>query len=123
MNPTLTFKFPYPPSMNMIWRISPHGGNYLSDKAVAFYQKTTNIIRSTKHTPFTVHDRLELKLTLHRGDRRRFDISNTVKVVEDALVRANVMPDDSQIDVLYVERGEIEPHEGFCIVQLKKIEI
>ena len=117
----IAFKFPFPPTVNHIWKISAHGGNYLSDKAKAFYVKTSNIILATPHNPFTTNDRIELKITLCRGDQRRYDISNMVKTIEDALVRGAVMPDDSQIDVLIVERGEVSKPNGFCLVELSKL--
>lgn len=118
----LTFRLPYPPSVNLIWRISNHGGNYLSDSGKKFYEQTGRLIRATKFIPFKATDRLYLKVTLHRGDRRSYDISNTVKVTEDALVRGGVMPDDSQIDVLFVERGDVVKGDGHALVEIGNVD-
>jgi crossover junction endodeoxyribonuclease RusA len=65
--------------------------------------------------------RLELKVVIYPRDRRRQDISNRIKILEDSLVDAGVFDDDSQIDILFIERGEIKKGGG-CLVMLDIIE-
>jgi len=48
--------------------------------------------------------RYEIGIVLYFKDRRRCDIDNRVKPLLDALVKAMVIPDDSQIDSIIVTR-------------------
>lgn len=55
--------------------------------------------------------RLDVAILLHPPDKRRRDIDNFGgKALLDALCYGGVYLDDSQIDILYIERGEI--HKG-----------
>ena len=51
--------------------------------------------------------RLEISITLYPPDKRVRDIDNVVKSTFDALVQAGAFDDDSCIDVLLVQRGEV----------------
>ena len=66
---------------------------------------------SAQSMPLTC--RLGLKLVLNVPDKRKRDISNCVKAVEDSLTKAGVWLDDSQIDRLIVERG-VQTKGGDC---------
>ena len=65
--------------------------------------------------------RLQMQVTLYPRDRRKQDIDNRIKALWDALTDAGVYEDDSQIDVLIVQRGEIRKGGG-CLVLLDIIE-
>lgn len=58
---------------------------------------------------------VELRLTLTPPDRRKRDASNAIKPLEDALVEAGVLGDDSQIKRLVVEMGRSAPASGILI--------
>ena len=118
----IKFRFPFPPSLNTSWRISPRGGNYLSNKAKEFYLKTGNIIRAAKPPRYLLNDRLFLRITLVRGDRRAYDVDNFAKSCADALVRADVMQSDDQIDLLLVVRGVVEPHNGHALIEIARMQ-
>ena len=49
-------------------------------------------------------ERCELNLIFTASNKRRWDIDNRVKAVQDCLARAGVIKDDTQIDKLIVER-------------------
>ena len=51
--------------------------------------------------------KLEMTVTINFRDKRKADISNRIKALEDALVQAGLMDDDSQIKVLHVYEGPI----------------
>ena len=57
--------------------------------------------------------RCELDLIFTASNKRRWDIDNRVKSIQDCLTRAGIIKDDSQIDKLIVERvyGEISSTE------------
>ena len=114
-------RFPFPPSINHIWRINPRGGNYLSKKAKEFYAKTSNIIRAANTPRYSRDDRLFIRIILHRGDRRLYDCDNHVKCIQDALVRGAVMQSDAQVDLVLVERGIVKPHNGHALIEIALI--
>ena len=55
-----------------------------------------------------VAGRITLEYWLHRDDRRGFDISNTVKAVQDSLTQAGVYRDDMDIDTVIIHRGVVQ---------------
>ena len=48
-----------------------------------------------------------MTITIHFRDRRIQDLSNRIKALEDALVQAGLMDDDSQIKEIHVYEGQI----------------
>lgn len=65
--------------------------------------------------------RLEISITLYPPDKRVRDIDNVIKSTFDALVQAGAFDDDSCIDVLLVQRGEITKG-GKAIVEIKVLD-
>lgn len=118
------FNLPYPPTVNTMY---PGNGKrrWLSKRGRAFVQAVGRHVRDGRMMgPIRIggeipaqalHGRLGLKLTLCPPDKRKRDLSNCVKAVEDALTKADLWLDDSQIDVLMVVRGEPEKG-GSCQV-------
>jgi crossover junction endodeoxyribonuclease RusA len=63
--------------------------------------------------------RLSMLLSFHRGDKRKYDLSNFVKCLEDTLMHAGIFDDDSQIDNLVLLRGDIDTiGEGYVSVEI-----
>ena len=48
---------------------------------------------------------IELRIKLTASNRRRWDIDNRVKALQDGLMAGGVIKDDSQVEVLHVERS------------------
>lgn len=66
------------------------------------------------------HGRLKLEVIIHMRDRRKSDLSNRIKCLEDSLQAAGFFADDEQIDKLIMERGEIIKG-GKCVVTITEI--
>mgnify|MGYP003353718902 FL=1 len=65
--------------------------------------------------------RLEVTITLYPTDRRIRDLDNSLKSCLDAIGQSGlVFNDDSQIDVLIVQRGEIVKG-GKALVEIKEL--
>ena len=63
---------------------------------------------------------LSLELDVHPSSNRRMDIDNRIKIVLDALQRANVYDDDTKIHRLLVQRKCIIP-QGQIIVRISEL--
>lgn len=63
---------------------------------------------------------LHLRLLVCPSTNRAQDISNRIKVLEDALKNGNVFVDDCQVDVIEVRRGPVIKH-GVIYVRLVEI--
>lgn len=102
-------ELPYPPSVNHIWRrmgsrtvLSREGRRYRQRVCAA-------LAAATGGRPPRLRGRLELRMRVFPPDKRRRDLDNLQKCVWDALARAGVYADDSQIDRFSVERGPVIP--------------
>lgn len=94
---------PYPPQANHLYTVS-RGRKILSSKA-RNYRRSVEPYRPVTG-PFA--GRLELVVKLWMPDRRKRDISNVVKALEDAMTEAGFWIDDSQIDDLRIVRAGVE---------------
>lgn len=96
---------PWAPSVNSYYlktkthvRISPKGQNFRDDVAEALAQQAPGV--------FLPQDqKLFVEITLHVPDKRKRDLDNYLKSLFDALTKAGLWDDDSQIDQLHVYRG------------------
>lgn len=96
---------PYPPSVNSYWGFHGHR-RFLTKKANDFKSSVSEAV-ITYNIPKLGQERLEIEIKLFPPDKRLRDIDNSIKSCLDALCQAGVFNDDSQIDVLIVNRGEI----------------
>lgn len=127
----LKLTLPWPPSVNHFKKV----GGIIKTKSGKFYQKRVNT-DATKAFYYCVYQEAHFKMPtewlkiacsetmrfrvdvdLYPPDERRRDIDNSLKVVGDSLVHAHVIHDDSQIDILHVERKNIIKH-GQVIVRV-----
>ena len=115
---------PYPPSVNHIWRhvvIKGTVRTLLSKEGRKYRVAARNGITGE---PLT--GRLAVRVIVYQPDRRRRDLDNVCKACLDALspekgkVRGfpGVWLDDSQIDVLHVERGPVHRAGGYVRVHV-----
>ncbi len=115
----LTFITALPPSVNSLYATVK--GRRVLSKAGREYKDSVGrqIMAENGAQRFTVAsgDRLALTIRLYFPDKRRADISNRVKVLEDALSEA-LHFDDCRVDRLLVVRAGIDKHEPRCEVRL-----
>lgn len=120
--------FPIPPSINayygdnIVW--SKKQQRYIANRYVTHegkaYQKmiAERLLEMQKWFRSESPLRLEILVCFH--DDRRQDISNRLKVLEDALTNGNVMLDDKQVEELEIRRGPNIKH-GAVMVRLTEI--
>jgi crossover junction endodeoxyribonuclease RusA len=114
---TMTIELPFPPSINHYWRtfrgrhcISQGGKDYTTDVQAALWSVDWRLMRG----------RLAVDVDAVMPDRRRRDIDNLLKVLLDALTKANAWEDDEQIDDLRIRRVGVES-PGRVIVTVKPL--
>ena len=98
----ILLSIPYPPSGNHMWK-KGQGRTYLTKRAIAYYSQVAWIIKSSG-LAMQIEERLEVEVDIYPPDRRKRDLSNVIKVVEDACTKAGLWQDDSQIDRLVLQR-------------------
>jgi len=111
MSKELVIELPWPPSVNMLWRAVPRRGMILSRCGRDYREEALAALadQTAGRPPMT--GRLEVLLEAFPPDRRRRDLSNIPKAVEDAVTKAGtVWVDDEQIDDLRIlRRGVCSP--------------
>ena len=111
----LTLTLPYPPSVNSYLKTANMTTRFISKKGLAFRSAVRMAVPANLE-PMT--GRLQVNVMLHARDKIRRDIDNPLKILMDSLQRAGVFKDDSQIDKMLVERGDIIKG-GMCIVTIE----
>lgn len=109
----VTLELPFPPSVNSYWRTAIiHGSRRtMISKAGRLYRdKVITQVRYDRKAMLngTIREPVAVRVTLHRGDRRLYDVDNHFKAIGDALTHAGFWEDDSLIDWLLIERGYVD---------------
>lgn len=106
---TVDLTLPWPPSTNTLWRnvrIGNRQATLLSEKGREFFDAAAyEVIR--QRDGVRLNGRVACEITLHAPNRRSIDIDNRIKAVLDAITKGALWVDDSQVDVLVVQRGEV----------------
>ncbi len=106
---TYAITLPYPPTANNLYA-NYRGRRLLSKKGRAYHRDVAILVIAENTTryhkrPKPLTGSLEVHMFVTCPDRRRRDLDNVQKVVWDALGKAGVYGDDSQIDRLHVYRS------------------
>lgn len=120
MSDTLRLTIPVPPSLNNAYA-TVRGRRVLSSEGKTFKEAAALWAQiGARRQRFKVEkgDRLSLTMLLHFKDGRRRDISNAVKLAEDAIAEALGF-DDCAVDILHVERKENDRERPRCEVRLE----
>lgn len=104
---------PLPPSANNAYPSFWRKGRYrriVSEKGTAFKDEVSILVqvaRAKVKWTYETNARFSLSINLYFGDNRRRDISNCVKLLEDA-ISETLGFDDSAIDELHVKRMSVK---------------
>jgi crossover junction endodeoxyribonuclease RusA len=100
----LMIKLPFPPSTNTLYRNVRGRGRVKT----ARYNTWIAAARLNVGPVALIDAKIVLDLTLGRPDRRRRDVSNLIKAVEDLMVKCNVIADDSQVEEVRARWGQVD---------------
>jgi crossover junction endodeoxyribonuclease RusA len=117
-DPQVRFALPYPPTVNTYWRNIGKGRTILSAKARAYRAAADAAIAHQGDGRPAMLGRIAVAIVVHPPDRRRRDLDNILKPLLDALANGHVIVDDSLIDRLQVERGEVI-EDGMVLVSVE----
>jgi len=123
----MLLKLPFPPSVNHYYVHKPtrsRSGKLYTTKVISkngsvFRNEVMIAFRLSKFEPFG-EERLSMSVDCHCPTRRKYDLDNLGKALQDALQVAGVFPDDSQLDELHFYRKSVEKG-GYVLVTLEAI--
>ena len=92
-----------PPTVNHM-HINARGRRFRSQECIDYQDYVIADISRYRTNEWPFSGRVALTLIFTALDRRRWDIDNRVKAIQDCLAMVGVIKDDSQIDELFVKR-------------------
>ncbi len=115
---------PFPPTVNSYYGLTRSGIRYVTKKGKQFRADCCVCCHEQNAYSLSLDYALQLDVILYPPDRRRRDLDNYMKALQDALGThsdlsgANVWEDDSLIDNLNIHRGAVTP-SGKCSVRIR----
>jgi crossover junction endodeoxyribonuclease RusA len=104
---------PWPPSNNVYYRHN-RGRTHISDEGRAYQEAVIYLTRAQDIKRFGTLP-IAVRLIANPPDNRRRDLDNLVKGVFDALTKARVWEDDSQVHDLHLKWGEVGKPGGLVV--------
>lgn len=108
---SIVAKLPYPPSVNHYWSLTV--ARKKSGRAVPIVRvsedgvRYATAVRKALDGVQTLGGPLLVQIVANPPDRRTRDLDNVLKCLLDSLTKAGIWQDDSQVEILIVQRGEL----------------
>ena len=92
-----------PPTVNHMY-INARARRFRTDECIAYQDYVLGALSWLWPSKEPYSGRVALSLVFTAPNKRRWDIDNRVKAIQDCLARAGIIKDDTQIDKLEAER-------------------
>ena len=93
-----------PPSVNQMYRNAGTRIRYKTEKTRDYQRYAIKAIQGARLVPYTFEGRTILNVKFFVADKRKWDMDNRLKALQDCLQMARIIKDDSQIDDIHVQR-------------------
>ena len=93
-----------PPTVNHLYRTSRYGHRYKTAGGKYYQDYASLRLEQEWHGREKYSGDIELRINFTVKTRRRWDIDNRVKALQDCLILGGIIQDDSQVQILHVER-------------------
>ena len=110
----VVLNLPYPPSVNHLY-INARGRRFPNAKAKAYKTAVQEYVAEYR-TPKFNNAKIALIVWAYPPDKRKRDISNLLKIIEDSLQDAGVFDDDFNIDFIEIKRCDIKKGGGLTVM-------
>jgi len=110
----VVLNLPYPPSVNHLY-INARGRRFPNAKAKAYKTAVQEYVAEYR-TPKFNNAKIALIVWAYPPDKRKRDISNLLKIIEDSLQDAGVFDDDFNIDFIEIKRCAIKKEGGLTVM-------
>ena len=109
----------YPPSINNYY-VKTQRGVFISQKGKKFRAQLIKDAHEQLGGMIPLTGRLRLEVVTWVPDNRARDQDNILKPIQDAMIHANLILDDSQIDQTFVYRGAKIPPDGALYIRVSE---
>ena len=92
-----------PPTVNHLYRNFRHW-RYKTASGRKYQEEVANRLREAWSSKPPYEGAVEFRIKFETNSRRKWDIDNRVKALQDCLSLAGVIKDDKQVEILHVER-------------------
>ncbi len=113
-----------PPTVNQMYRNAGTRVRYKTQKTRAYQRYAVKAMQEARLVSYTFEGRAILNVKFFVAEKRKWDMDNRLKALQDCLQMAGIIKDDSQIDSIKADREWIESGENrtcvtvFSILQL-----
>lgn len=113
------FYLPFPPSINNYY-VKTSRGLFISEKGRKFrHLAAESIIEQIGLSQISVDTKLLVEVILYQPDNRKRDLDNYMKPLLDAITVSQCLwEDDSQIDQLFIYRGQRHSPSGSVYIKI-----
>ncbi len=109
----------YPPSINNYY-VKTQRGVFISQKGKKFRDQLIQDAHEQLGGMIPIPDRIRLEIVMFVPDNRKRDQDNILKPIQDAMIHAQLLVDDSQIDQTFVYRGAKLPPNGLLYIRVSE---
>ena len=93
-----------PPTVNQMYRNAGTRVRYKTKKTRDYQRYAIKAMQEAHLVPYTFEGRTILNVKFFVAEKRKWDMDNRLKALQDCLQMAGIIKDDSQIDDIHAQR-------------------